>query len=68
MASLTVPQMTRQLEGEGVGKIVIVTDEPEKYAGVAGLARINDQPIPIYHRDRLDAVQRELRDYRAFRS
>ena len=60
---LTVPQMTRQLEGEGVGKIVIVTDEPEKYAGVAGLARINDQPIPIYHRDRLDAVQRELRDY-----
>ncbi|MFC5303091.1 indolepyruvate ferredoxin oxidoreductase family protein [Azospira restricta] len=61
--TLTVPQMTRQLEGEGIEKIVIVTDEPEKYAGVGGLALIGGKPIPIRHRDELDAVQRELREY-----
>jgi len=61
--TLTVPQMTRQLEGEGIERIVIVTDEPEKYARITDLARPGGQPIPIRHRDALDAVQRELRDY-----
>ena len=31
---LTVPQITHQLAAEGAKKIVIVTDEPEKYSGV----------------------------------
>ncbi|HEX7388880.1 MAG TPA: thiamine pyrophosphate-dependent enzyme, partial [Acidiphilium sp.] len=31
---LSVPQITRQLAAEGVGRIEIVTDEPEKYNGV----------------------------------
>ncbi|HET7774729.1 MAG TPA: indolepyruvate ferredoxin oxidoreductase family protein, partial [Azospira sp.] len=35
---LSVPRITRQLEAEGVGKMVIVTDEPEKYAEVTDLA------------------------------
>jgi len=61
--TLTVPRMTRQLDGEGVEKIVIVTDEPEKYAQVSDLARPGGQPIPIRHRDELDAVQRELREF-----
>ena len=30
---LTVPQITHQLAAEGATKIVIVTDEPEKYNG-----------------------------------
>jgi indolepyruvate ferredoxin oxidoreductase len=57
--TLTVAQITRQLEGEGIEKIVIVTDDPAKYAQITGLA----PNTPIYHRDRLDAVQRELREY-----
>ncbi|MCK6407477.1 MAG: indolepyruvate ferredoxin oxidoreductase family protein [Rhodocyclaceae bacterium] len=61
--TLTIPQMTRQLEGEGIEKIVVVTDEPEKYAQVSGLAQPGGAPIPIRHRDELDAVQRELREY-----
>ncbi len=61
--TLTVPQLTRQLEGEGIEKIVIVTDEPEKYAQVKGLAQPGGRPIPVRHRDALDAVQRELREY-----
>ena len=53
---LTVPMIARQVAAEGVERIVVVTDEPEKYpAGThwpGGIA--------IRHRDELDAVQREL--------
>ena len=61
--TLTIPQMTRQLEGEGIDRIVIVTDDPAKYAQLSGLATPGGKPIPIRHRDQLDAVQRELREY-----
>jgi len=54
---LTVPIISRQLAAEGVGRIVVVTDQPEKYATVTDLA----PDVPIRHRDQLDAVQRELR-------
>ena len=56
---LSVAQLTRQLAAEGIEKIVIVTDEPEKYAEITDLA----PNVPIHHRDRLDLVQRELREY-----
>jgi indolepyruvate ferredoxin oxidoreductase len=56
---LTVPMITRQLAAEGVERIVVVTDEPERYAKVTDL-----QPgVPVRHRDQLDAVQGELREY-----
>jgi indolepyruvate ferredoxin oxidoreductase len=55
--ALTVPILTRQLADEGVGKIVVVTDQPEKYAGVTDLA----PDVTVEHRDALDAVQRTLR-------
>lgn len=54
--NLTVPALTRWLEAEGVTKTVVVTDDPKQY----------EEPIAkgvkVEHRDRLDAVQRELRD------
>lgn len=56
--TLTVPMLTRQLEAEGAGKIVITTDEPEKYSGVSGLA----PGVTIHHRDELDSMQKTLRD------
>ena len=55
---LTVPQITHQLAAEGAKKIVIVTDEPQKYHGTTLLA----PGVTIHHRDELDAVQRELRE------
>ena len=55
---LSVARITRQLEAEGVGKMVVVTDEPAKYAEITDLA----PDVPIRHRDDLDAVQRELRE------
>ena len=50
--------ISRQVAAEGVGKIVVVTDEPHKYP-----ATVNWAPgVTVRHRDELDAVQRELRD------
>ncbi|QRM18534.1 indolepyruvate ferredoxin oxidoreductase family protein [Dechloromonas sp. TW-R-39-2] len=56
---LSVARITRQLEAEGVGKMVIVAAEPEKYAEITDLA----PNVPVRHRDELDAVQRELRTW-----
>jgi len=55
---LTVPALTRQLAAEGVGRIVVVTDEPDKYPSSADFAR----GATVRHRDDLDALQRELRE------
>src|SRR5690348_4392333 len=55
--ALTVPMVTRQVAAEGVKRVVVVTDEPEKYQGETGLA----PGTTVHHRDELDAVQRELR-------
>ncbi len=55
---LTVPQITQQLAAEGVKRIVVVSDEPGKYPVDAGFA----PGVETFHRERLDAVQRDLRD------
>ncbi len=54
----SVVQIAQSMRAEGVKKITIVTDEPEKYAGVSGIP----EGIAIQHRDTLDAVQREFRE------
>jgi indolepyruvate ferredoxin oxidoreductase len=50
-------QIAQSLAAEGVAKLVVVSDEPEKYDGAALPAG-----TIVYHRDELDKVQRELRD------
>jgi indolepyruvate ferredoxin oxidoreductase len=55
---LTVPMITQQVHAEGVKRVVVVTDEPEKYPSEAGFA----PDVTVHHRDELDAVQRELRE------
>ena len=56
--TLRVPEMTRELEAEGAKKIVVVTDEPEKYDSVTNLA----PGVSVHHRDELDAIQKQLRE------
>jgi len=56
--TLTPAQIQRQVRAEGVEKIVVVTDEPDKYP-----SGYFDADVPVRHRRELDAVQRELRDY-----
>ncbi len=55
---LTVPMITQQVHAEGVKRVAVVTDEPDKYPSDAGFA----PGVSVYHRDDLDAVQRELRE------
>jgi indolepyruvate ferredoxin oxidoreductase len=57
---ISVPMITRQMAAEGIDKIVVVTDEPEKYRGVTDLA----PNVPVRHRDDLDEVMRDMREYR----
>src|SRR5579883_1602688 len=55
---LTVPEITRQVAAEGARRVVVVSDEPEKYPPGSDFA----PGVTIHHRDELDAVQRELRE------
>jgi indolepyruvate ferredoxin oxidoreductase len=55
---LTVPMIARQVAAEGVGHVVVVTDEPDKYEADVGLPG----HTPVYHRARLDEIQRDLRE------
>lgn len=51
-------QISAQVHAEGVKKICVVTDEPDKYDSDTLWA----PGVTIHHRDDLDKVQRELRD------
>ena len=53
----SVLQIMKSLISEGVKKLVIVTDEPEKYDGVP-----LEPGVTVHHRDLLDKIQREFRE------
>lgn len=55
---LTVPQISRQVSAEGVHKVAVVTDEPNKYPPDSGFA----PGVTIHHRDELQTVQEDLRN------
>ncbi|MFX8782210.1 hypothetical protein ABTM76_20340, partial [Acinetobacter baumannii] len=54
---MTVPMILKQVMAEGVEKVVLVTDEPYKYPEGYIPAE-----VPIYHRDELQRVQKDLRE------
>ncbi|WP_213959385.1 MULTISPECIES: indolepyruvate ferredoxin oxidoreductase family protein [unclassified Variovorax] len=54
----SVLQIAESMHAEGAKKVVIVTDEPEKYQGVS----VPGDHVEIKHRDLLDDIQREFRE------
>ena len=56
---ISVPIISHQVHAEGVGRIAVVTDEPDKYPIGTDFA----PGATIHHRDALDLVQRELREW-----
>jgi indolepyruvate ferredoxin oxidoreductase len=56
--AMPVPELTRALEAEGVRRIIVMTDEPDKDGRSARWA----PGVEVWHRDRLDEAQRLLRD------
>ena len=55
---MEVPALTRSLHAEGVTKLMVVADDPNKYPADARFAPDTE----VWHRDRLDEAQRVLRD------
>jgi len=55
--AMPVPELTRSLHAEGVRRIVVMTDEPDKYPTSAQWA----PGVEVWHRDRLDEAQQLLR-------
>jgi len=53
----SVLQIMQSLLAEGVSKLVIVTDQPEKYEGTTLGAGVT-----VHHRDQLDTIQRQFRE------
>ncbi len=53
----SVLQIIHSVLSEGAAKLVVVTDQPEKYQGVALPAG-----VIVEHRDELDRIQREFRE------
>ncbi|MGT2455169.1 indolepyruvate ferredoxin oxidoreductase family protein [Cupriavidus basilensis] len=51
-------QILHGLAAEGVRKMAVVTDEPQKYRDIS-----LPPDTPVHHRSQMDAVQREFREY-----
>ena len=55
--AITVPAIANQVRSEGVQRIAIVSNEPEKYSDKS----IFPAGSTFHHRDDMDAIQREMR-------
>ncbi len=55
---ISAPIITRQMHAEGVERIAVVSDQPEKYGSDAGFA----PGTKVWHRRDLDTLQREFRE------
>ena len=56
---LTVPMISKQVYDEGIRRIAVVSDEPDKYPIGTDFA----PEVTFHHRRDLDEVQRELREW-----
>ncbi|UCH47458.1 MAG: indolepyruvate ferredoxin oxidoreductase family protein [Betaproteobacteria bacterium] len=56
--TLTVPMIAQQLAGEGIKRIVVVSEDVSRYSSESGLP----STVPVYDRSGLDQVQKELRE------
>ncbi|WP_458729545.1 indolepyruvate ferredoxin oxidoreductase family protein [Pseudomonas brenneri] len=57
--SLSVAQISRQLVAEGVQRVVVVSEDVEKYQHIHELA----DGVPVLRRDQMDEVQEQLRQF-----
>jgi len=55
--TISVPAIANQMRAEGVQRIAIVSDEPEKFSDKG----IFPEATSFHHRDEMDTLQRELR-------
>jgi indolepyruvate ferredoxin oxidoreductase len=53
---LTVPALVRQLQAEGIARVEVVAEDPDRWFGLL------PPDVALSHRDELDGVQRRLRE------
>ncbi len=58
--TLTPLQIAAELQAEGAARVLIIADDPSRYDTLK--AQLGE--IPLYGRERLDAIQKELREVR----
>lgn len=56
---LSVPQIVKSCVAEGASRVVVVTDEPQRYNRIT-----LEAGVTVHHRDEMDRIQREFRDIR----
>nr|WP_272886922.1 indolepyruvate ferredoxin oxidoreductase family protein [Phenylobacterium aquaticum] len=56
--TLTTLQIAQELRAEGAARVLIIADDPARYDEVK--AQLGD--VPLHGRERLDAIQKELRE------
>jgi indolepyruvate ferredoxin oxidoreductase len=61
---ISVPRIAQQVAAEGVRRIALVAEDPTRWNDRTGLPADTDgMRFTLHHRDDMDAVQRDLRDY-----
>ena len=61
---LTVPRIAHQLASEGVRRIALVAEDPSRWDDKSKLpADVPGVTFTVHHRDQMDEVQRELREF-----
>jgi len=58
MGGQSIAQLVAGIQADGVQRIVVVSDQPEKYQKPEDSAG-----APVFHRSELDTVQKDLREY-----
>lgn len=58
--NLSIEDLIYQIRGEGIKRILLVSDEPKKWKGQFDSIR----GFSLHHRDQMDALQKELREFK----
>lgn len=61
---ISVPRIVRQVAAEGVTRVALVSEDPSRWADRRQLPQNNvDFLLTVHHRDDMDSVQRDLREF-----
>jgi indolepyruvate ferredoxin oxidoreductase len=62
---ITVPRIAHQMAAEGVRRLALVAEDPTRWADRSALPADREGfVLTVHHRDQMDAVQRELREFK----
>jgi indolepyruvate ferredoxin oxidoreductase len=61
---ISVPRILQQVAAEGVQRVALVAEDPTRWSDRSRLPADHDRfKLTVHHRDEMESVQRELRDF-----